>query len=206
MPQDKLSRINDQLLITGENPVPVEDDGSNEWNVCSAAFNIFAAQLERHGWNFATGIEALNRVGDSPDNQFDDAFAKPDGCLHIVWVRLDDRAPFAWRIIDNKVCLTRGSPAAVVTAKFVRDVDESEWSNVFGEALNLYIRAGIYEGIKKDFGAARTLRAEGEVWLAEARTRTDQQQPKRALFRSRLKQSRLTRRPVWPRNMPDNVE
>src|SRR6185436_18658611 len=128
MPQDKLSRINAMLLLANENPVAVEDDGSNEWNVCNAGFQIFEARLEQHDWKFATSVVALNRIGDSPDNLFDDAYAKPNGCLHLIWVRVNDVRPLTWRIIDNTICLSAGTlVAGAVTAKFVRDVDESKW-------------------------------------------------------------------------------
>jgi hypothetical protein len=103
---DKLSIIADELVITGNTVPQTADDGSDEWNVCSAAYEAAVAEtIEAHSWSFDTQISSLVRVGASPDDLFQDAFAKPNACLHLIWVRVNDQT-VDYKIINNHVCLT----------------------------------------------------------------------------------------------------
>jgi hypothetical protein len=46
---DKLSTIADELAITGNNVPQTADDGSDEWSVCSPAYEAAVAQtIEAH--------------------------------------------------------------------------------------------------------------------------------------------------------------
>lgn len=200
MAQDKLSIINSELAKTGNNLVAVEDDGSDEWTACSPAFDD-AVELttERHTWNFGSNIVAVNRVGNSPDDLYDDAFAMPQGSLRLVWVRLND-ASVDYKIIGNKICLSSGG--GTVTAKIIVDPGSQNWPPIFAAVIRLHVRAAIYRGLHEDAAQADREEAKAEHMLQEARTVVDQNAPKRAMFNSRARSSRRVRRP-WVRSPAD---
>lgn len=190
---DKLGIINDVLAETGNNLVAVADDGSDEWTVCSPAYEkAVKSTVEIHNWSFDTNVATLNRVGDSPDDLFNDAYAKPDGALSIEWVRIND-APGDYRIINNQICLS--SRGYVVTCKFTIDNGAANWPPLFADIIRLLVRAAVYRGLHEDPGQADKEESKAMAVLQTAMTRVDQDQPKRALFNSRAISARYTRRP-----------
>jgi hypothetical protein len=200
MPYDKLSIINDELAKTGNNLVTVEDDGSDEWNVCSPSFdNAVDLTIERHDWNFGTRISVLSRVAASPDDLYQDAYPMPSGSLALVWVRLNDQT-VDYKIIGNQICLT--AHGLTPTAKYVIDPGAANWPPIFAAIIRLHVRAGIYRGIEEDAASADKEEEKAELMLQEARTRIDQESPKRAVFNSRAITARRVRRP-WV-NSPDD--
>ena len=70
-------------------------------------------------------------------------------------------------------------------------------------ALTMFVRSGIYEGFHEDQAAAEKTWAAGERYLQMARTRYDQQKPKRQFFNSRIGAVRRIRRP-WPQSGINN--
>lgn len=195
---DKLATITDCLLLKGQFVPANEDDGSKEWNVCSAAYDHGVAHLlEEHDWKFSTAIEVLTRSGDSDDPDYDDAYSRPNGCLHIIWVRFasgegDEYVPADYKIVGNQILLDDGD--GIVKAKFVVEPDATEFPAMFNSALRELVYAGIESGLKHDAKQAAGHQAAADVFLQRARTRTDQQEPKRALFRTRHRSARLARR------------
>jgi hypothetical protein len=199
MANDKLSIVQTSLQLTGNYVPNVADDGSDEWNVASAAYEAaIDSTIEAHDWNFATVIVTLVRAGDSPDDLFTDAYNKPADSLAVVWIRIND-VPMDYKIIGNQICLN--SFAGTVTLKYVRIPDAGSWPPMFVDCVRAQVMAGIYRGLNEDLGAARDMDAQALRKLQDARTRTDQEQPKRALFNSRLRAARRMRRP-WLETPP----
>jgi hypothetical protein len=60
--------------------------------------------------------------------------------------------------------------------------------------------SGIYNGINEDYAQCDKFYQMAEMTMQQARTRADQETPKRAPFNSRLAMARRVRRP-WP-SMP----
>ena len=200
MAQDKLSIINSELAKTGNNLVAVEDDGSDEWIACSAAYDdAVDLTIERHSWNFGSAIVALNRVGNSPDDLYSDAYAMPPGSFRLVWVRLND-ASVDYKIIGNQVCLSAGGQA--VTAKYIINPGIQYWPPIFAAVIRQHVRAAIYRGLHEDAAQADREEVKAEHILQEARTTVDKNAPKRAMFNSRARSSRRVRRP-WVRSPAD---
>lgn len=71
----------------------------------------------------------------------------------------------------------------------------------FMTALGRFVMAGIYRGLHEDIPSAQATEREAMAMLSEAKARSDQEQPKRAMFNSRLVASRRVRRP-WPQIPP----
>jgi hypothetical protein len=197
MNYDKLSIINAELAQTGNTTVAVVDDDSEEWNVCSPAYDVAVdVTVERHDWNFGTQIVNLQRAGTSPDHQYTDAYAMPQGFLSIVWVRLANGQldqSVDYKIIGNQICLSSNNMTAI--CKCVVDPGVQNWPPLFIAVIRLLVRAAIYRGLMEEAGQADKEEAKAEMVLGEARTRVDQNAPKRAMFNSRVKMARRVRRP-----------
>jgi hypothetical protein len=197
-PVDKLSLINRALAQTGENTVNQADDGSDEWNTCSPAYETaLGVMMEDHGWSFATDVRTIPPAVSPPsDDQFDTAYPLPADLVHLIWVRVNDM-PCVYDLLAGQLVLNaQGGPPppvppqtpAIVTIKgvFQTNADPSKGTPRFVAALEAYVIAAIFGGLKKQFDMADA-----------ARTRHDQQKPKRAMFNSRITASRRIRRP-WP--------
>jgi hypothetical protein len=193
MATDKTSIIQEALALTGNNVPPVADDGSDEWRVGSVAYETAVDGLiEAHSWNFATVVATLVRAGASPDDQFTDAYNRPVASLALVWVRAND-VPVDYKIIGGQICIN--ATGQVVTCKYVRQPDPGSWPPMFTDCVRALTMAGIYRGLNEDISAAQSMENRSLQMLQDARTRTDQEQGKRALFNSRLRTSRRVRRP-----------
>lgn len=187
---DKLNMINTALSLTGNNEVNTEEDGTEEWRVGSAAYeSAIKTLLGSHDWNFGTKIVALNRVGGSDDEDYEDAYAKPANTLGLAWVKVDNY-PADWKILGNKVLVNASSG---VKAKIVLQPEPDEMPSLFIEALTCLVKAGCYEGLNEDPGEARNQRAEAKMHLDMAKHRTDREAARRPAFVSRMKAVRNKR-------------
>jgi hypothetical protein len=193
MPNDKLSIIQAALAMTGNNIPQVADDGSEEWNMASVVYETSVDGLiEAHNWNFSTNIQTLVRLGAALDANYTDAYNKPADCLHVIWIRVNG-VPIDYKIVNNQICVNASSQA--VTVKYVRIPNNGSWPPMFVDCVRQSVMAGIYRGLNEDIAAANGMDAQALRTLQMARTRTDQEQPKRALFSSRLRAARQVRKP-----------
>jgi hypothetical protein len=180
---DKLSILNAALALTGNNEVHEEEDGSEEWRVPSAAYEEgLKYLLGQHDWKFGTQIYTLSRVGDSDDENFTDAYAKPVNALGLAWVRIDGY-PADYRVVGNRILV---DAASGVKAMVVLRPDPGEMPPLFLTALNCLVKAGCYEGLNEDPTEARNLRKEAEGYLQLAKTRGTSEGSVRPAFQSRM--------------------
>lgn len=208
-PIDKLSLINGCLAQTGDNTVSVADDGSDEWNVCSPTYErALAAVCEDHSWSWLTDVRTLEASPTAPsDDQFDTAYPLPDELVHLIWVRIDDR-PCVWGILNGELVVnSQGGPPppsppvtpAAVTIKgiFSTNSDLTNGTPTAVMAMQHFVFSGIYRGLHEDTANADKMFGLANSILERAKTRHDQQLPKRSMFNSRITASRRIRRP-WP--------
>lgn len=209
-PIDKLSCINGALAQTGDNTVAVADDGSDEWNVCSPAYErALAYMMESHGWSQATEVRTLQPSPTAPsDTQFDTAYDLPSDLVHLILVRIDGLA-CDWGILNRQLVVnSQGGPPppvpaltpAAVTIKgvFSTNADPTFATPTFVVALTAFVMSGIYRGLHEDVGQAELMWNSGKAMLEEAKFRHDTQLPKRSMFNSRITAVRRAGRP-WPR-------
>lgn len=236
-PVDKLTLINQQLALTANNLVATADDGSDEWNCASAAYEYAIEYMfDSHDWKQITNVVVLQPTGIAPsDSEFDTAFAKPADCIHVIWVRVNQggtttgvppisgfNLPLVYQILNNQIVVNLfnqppgtppppGTPSPTVTMKYVSSAPPivvagqqqagnaaNQMLRTFMTALGRFVMAGIYRGLHEDIANARAEEAVAMKLLQEARTRSDQEQPKRAPFNSRITASRRVRRPFPP--------
>jgi len=223
-PVDKLSLINRALALCGDNPVNVQDDGSDEWNVCSPAYeNGLSYLMEQHNWAFATLVKQLVPSNVRPPNvQWDTAYPLPADLTHLIWVRINQQedqllasitpSPVLYDIenVGGFPCLVTNSqggppppdPPVTPTPITIKYVSQLFSDPTFGTptlvvALQHYVMSGIYRGLHEDLQEATSMLKIAEMTLQQARSKYDQQKPKRAMWNSRITAARRIRRP-WP--------
>lgn len=225
-PIDKLSCINAALALTGDNQVAVADDGSDEWNVCSPAYErALGYMMDSHSWGYATQVIVLQPSPTPPqDTAWDTAYPIPSDCIHIIWLKINQNTtdsptsttatPVLYDIAGTPngpviVVNAQGGPPppnppavpAQITLKYVSNQatlsDATSGTPTFITALQAFIQSAIYRGLHEDVVEAASMEKMGERLLQMARTRYDQQKPKRQFWNSRMAASRRIRRP-WP--------
>ena len=225
-PVDELTVINSSLLLTGDNVVAVADNGSDEWNVCSQAYQTALGYImENHGWGFATVVVTLQPSPTPPqDTDWDTAYPLPPDLVHLIWAKINQNANNALPMNTAQLALynimgtptgpvlvinAQGGPPpptppavpATVTIKYISNAgalcDSTNGTPMMIVALQRFIMAGIYRGLHEEVAEADKCEATAMQLLQQARTRYDQQKPKRQVFNSRMRASRRMRRP-WP--------
>lgn len=219
-PVSKLDCINRALAVTGNNLVSVLDDGSVEYGVCSPAYeDALAVLLEESNWGFCTKVSVLTASPTAPaDTDWDTAYVLPADLIHIVWVKINQNTDDPVSGQTNQLTLydilagqlvinAQGGPPppatpqtpASVTMKYVStdNADPTVGTPMFVRALTSYVMSAIYRGLHEDNAAAKEAWQAAEATTQRAKTRYDQQKPKRAFWNSRITAARRVRRP-WP--------
>lgn len=199
-PVDKLTLINRALAQLGDNTCNVIEDGSDEYAISSAAYeDALAVMLEEHGWVSATKVNAALPASPTPptDDEFDTAYPLPADLLHLIWVRINN-VPADYDILAGQIVL-RTLGTGTVSIKYVStdNSDPTAGTPMFVRALMAYVMSGIYRGLHGDTANADKLFAMADQLCQRARTRSDQQKPKRQLWNSRVSAARRTRRPTF---------
>lgn len=198
-PIDKLTLMNSALAITGDNQLTALADGSDEYAVVGPAYDrALAFMLENHGWVHAVRVESgLTASATAPvDEQYNTAYAIPPECLHLIWVRRD-LVPADYTIVGDEIWVRDNGSPGVLSIKYVT-TDQSDpdlGTPTFVLALQTFVMSAIYRGLHGDKAEAAVVHKEALAISQSARTRSDQQKPRRALFNSRLMASRRVRRP-----------
>ena len=223
-PLAKLDIIDSALVATGDNLVAVVNDGSDEWNVASPAYERgLSYAMESHSWGYATQTVVLQPSSTPPqDTDFDTAYPIPPDCVHVIWIKINENNPTTsnepfltlWKIggtTHGPVILVnaQGGPPppnppvtpAQITMFYISNAgplcDATFGTPTLILALQSFVMSGIYRGLHEDMAEADKLWMAGEQMLQRARTRYDQQKPKRQFFNSRIGAVRRIRRP-WP--------
>jgi hypothetical protein len=209
-PVDKLGIINSGLSQTGDSLVAVADNGSTEWGVCSPAYERGLGYItESHPWSWVTDWKTLQPSPTAPhDDRYDTAFPLPPNLVHLIMVRMND-GPCNWDFLNGQLMVNaRGGPPppsvptvpfpVSIKGIFSTNADPVNATPTVVLVLQMFVMSGIYRGIKKDTTEANNLWKAAHAMLNEAKARHDMQQPKRAIFRSRMTLSRRSRRPGSP--------
>jgi hypothetical protein len=217
-PVDKLSLINRALRACGDNQVNAADDGSEEWDCASAAYETWLAYIiEGHPWAWGKTVVTLPPAANVPnDPMWDTAYNLPADLVHLIWVRVDDR-PSVYQLVMGPTTSgptpqqlyvnAQGGPPrpvppqtpAPLTIQYISSItsDVTFATPTLVLALEGFVISGIFSGLHKDYAQHKEAMLAARSYLADAQTRHDQQMPKRALYNSRMTAARRVRRP-WP--------
>lgn len=187
---DRITIINDALLVTGNEQLNVEFDGSPEWTVAESAYRRAVRwALSKKTWNFATtSADLVGLLSSSPSKVLDKAYALPADCLHIETAFLNTAPLTEYELIDNKFCCRFDSG---VSLKYVRAPLPGQWPGGFVELVTIKTEAYILRGLNEDTDNARRRDNDAVNELNELRTQVDQQEPGQVVFRSRTGERRL---------------
>jgi hypothetical protein len=210
---DKLKIINEALINTGNNPVNVYDDTSDEWIAADNAFeqNVLWL-LGQRDWNFGTAQTGLQRLGDSNYPGFKDVFAKPVDCIQLINVwRVDDQErldrwvksyshamadvtppSLTYTIIGDNIHTT--APMGVSCKYMPFPVGAQEWSVGFVGCLRAKIEANLYRSLNEDLNTAAAWEKYADELMRQAISRNAQEDPTKAMFKSRLEKTRMIRK------------
>jgi hypothetical protein len=223
-PLAKLDVIQSALSVAGDNVPSTANDGSDEWSVASPAYERWLAyMMATHSWGYATQTVVLNPSPTPPqDTDFDTAYPLPSDCIHVIWLKINENSPNSsnvptltlWKIAGTPtgpviVLNAQGGPPppnppvvpAQITLYYISNAgalcDVTNGSPIFVMALEQFVLGGIYQGLHEDVATANVEYKAARELLQEARSRYDQQKPKRQFFNSRIGAARRIRRP-WP--------
>lgn len=209
---DKLSIINSALISISRGPVAVADDNTPEWIYGSEAYErALPAMLSKRDWKFQTAVSACTRVGASSVPGFSDIYAKPAHCLHLIaaystttagqvtversyWYSREKLSVprFDYRMIGDQIHCAEPDG---VTALYVQaPLTDKEWHPAFREALVETMIAMLERSLNRDTDAAKLAIAMAAGALDEASSRTDNQEPRKAAFRTQIRAARRLRR------------
>ena len=210
---DKLKIINQALINTGNNPVNVYDDTSDEWIAADNAYeqNVIWL-LGQRDWNFSTEQSGLVRLGDSNYPGFKDVYAKPADCIQLInvwraddqqkldnWVKAyshamaDVRPPaLTYTIIGDNIHTT--APLGLYCKYTPFPVGAQDWSVGFVACLRAKIEANLYRSLNEDLNTAAAWEKYSDELLRQAISRNAQEEPTKAMFKSRLLMARQIRR------------
>lgn len=210
---DKLKIINQALINTGNNPVNVYDDTSDEWIAADNAYeqNVIWL-LGQRDWNFSTEQTSLVRLGDSNYPGFKDVYAKPADCIQLInvwrtddqqkldnWVKAyshamaDVRPPdLTYTIIGDNIHTT--APLGLSCKYTPFPVGAQDWSVGFVACLRAKIEANLYRSLNEDLNTAAAWEKYSDELMRAAISRNAQEEPTKSMFKSRLLMARQIRR------------
>lgn len=192
---DKLTIINNALVNTGNDPVNVLNDPSDEYIVANRSFERWIKFLTaRHSWPFATTTELLVRVPDA-DNKSrrysKNGFRLPQNTLHVKEVYRDTHPLTDYEIMGTVLSCNYDSEIYAVVVKMA---PEDNWHPMAEEILTRYVEAGCLRGLNEDQSGADRREQSAELLLEEARPHADQQNPARNIYKSTIATARRRRR------------
>lgn len=197
----KRSIIDDALANTANNLSVDTDqtadtaDQTAEWRNGSRAYDReIRILLQRHPWSFAKETAALDQADedDNPSNRYGYAYEWPYGALWLQKVEVPGGAGIEYEIIGQYICTDYdGTDDDAPIATYVVQPQASDISDLFFECLRTKVEVSLLRSLNEDYGEAnaRDKMAE-QMLLPLARTRTDQQAPKRRAFKSRILERR----------------
>lgn len=212
---DKLTVVNNALIATGNEPVTT-DDGSAQWIAASTAYDrMLPLVLYKHNWKFQTSTLQLPRLGASTYPGYSDIFQKPVDCLHLENVWRTDLAAimppqYGWLgvgwtavmppALDYKIIgdqIHCAAPNGVTALYVINSVAAIAANPGFIETLTREVESLLYQGLNEDKdGAVATKKLAAEE-IGEARSKTDQESPRRAAFRSSFLERRRHSKVGW---------
>ncbi|MBX5001887.1 hypothetical protein HJB72_28605 [Rhizobium lentis] len=192
---DKLTIINNALVATGNEPVNVLNDPSDEYRAANAAFDRTVRFLAaRHTWPFAMTTDPLTRVpdADNKSRRFSkNGFRLPPDMFHLKEVYFGTCIFTEYEIIGNVLSCNFDSD---IYAAVVKAPADAQWHPMAEEVITRYVEAGCLRSLNEDFAEASRREQSAELLLEETRSHVDQQNPGRNTYKSKIAVARRSRR------------
>lgn len=191
---DLLTIANRALVATGNRPLTVLNDGTDEWQVVDTTLQRHIDDLlSGHPWAFARKSADLVKADDddNPSIEFDYAHRLPADCLHLVAVYSDGAPTTDYRIYGRLVCLDQD---ADIQVEYIAEPADSAWHPQATEILTRMLEIGLLRGMNEDDTEADKREILLEQKLGRARAAADQENPARNTYRRTASEARNRRR------------
>jgi len=167
------------LLRIGAQPIASLDEGTAEAEVAAGLYaGARDAMLSAHPWSFATGQEALPRLGAEPVADFPHAFQLPAGFLRALSAGTSGQGRgLRYRLFEDR--LHANAPEVVLT--YVFRPDEAAFPAFFAMALVARLAAEFCVPLTESASRAQMLFQMAEAELRAARRADSQQASTQAL-------------------------
>jgi hypothetical protein len=206
----KIEIIRDALDDAGHD-LGSADEGSPEWIKGSRAYErMLPVVLAQHNWKFRTQIgDDLARIGASNYPAYTDIYEMPGSCLHLIsawdkdaaamtpdlpqfWFSRQKVAPprLDYQVIGGHIHCSAPNGIAALFVPF--PANDLEWPALFREAFVRAISSVLHKSLNDDIDAADKAEQQQMFITADAKARTDNQEPRKAMFRT--SRTRHTRR------------
>ena len=213
---DKLQICNNALVATGNQPVSMIDDGSDEWIAVSNFYDRALMKIMvAHDWKFALNIAPMNRIGSSNYPGFEDIYELPADCLLLrtaydarvaalipvidTWTISEDGInlpPMDYRLIGSNQlhCICPQGAYAFYVQNPAQGTVPSFNVVGFVEAVTTEVEAFLVRGYNEDWESVPTMLKLAEKALVDGREQDSGQEPRRIFFRSPMLEKRRRRR------------
>ena len=166
-----LSIFNAALTAQGMQEIVSENDGSAEFRVLARNWPaIVEAELEDGAYNFGKLRTTLhNRTAGSLG--YSDAFLVPETAIHVRRVHLEDcpRSDVDWVQDGSHIHVNSRGPIVI---EYLTVADEHLWSANFVRGVQMKLEAVILRSLKEEFGEAREMEEQAEIYFQRARTKS----------------------------------
>lgn len=178
-----LSIINAALLAHGQESV-AENDGSEEWRVCSSQWpTIVEAELEDGNYRFSKE-EVTVTAYSSGKFGYDNAYQVPATALYVrnVWAidSAGNRYDIAWCQDATHVHMTHNDGCVI---EYVLVPDESVFTANFAAGVKSAMEAVILRSLKEEYAEAREFDDKALYFFQRARSKSSNARSKDAPYR-----------------------
>lgn len=191
MSAEQIKIINAALTRTGNNQITGLDDGSVEAEIAAANYEeVVWEELSDHPWSFAKKSAELNKLAETPENEWTYVYEEPADLLELVTVT-QSKAGVAYERNANKIFSHADNTNTAVFCEYIARVEETLWPGKFRAAIIERLEALFIRALNEDYSAAEARERDAEIGNRRARFGDSKNQTPR-----RRKVSRLT---LWRR-------
>lgn len=180
-----VSFVNRALALLGEEPITALL--STESSTAAVAVSLYEPTKEMllgcWPWKFATKRKALNRLTDTPTDEWNYQFSMPSDFLLL---HRTDVAAGSWAMQADQAGTDEGqlrmySDHSAVTIEYTADLDEAYFPNYFQEALVMELAARMAAPISERADLVQLYQAQAREALSKAKAIDYNQEPARLI-------------------------
>jgi hypothetical protein len=161
------------LVMIGAEPISSLDDDTTEGVACRTLYEPTARdELSQYRWRFATGMEQMSRLADTPATKWSAAYQVPPNCLVLSTVYVNGNPIRFDRYEDNVYC--DASETDEVFAEGIYRVDEQFWPPYFERLMVYRMASQLAHSIAAQVDTSELLDRRALRHAALARTRDAQ--------------------------------
>lgn len=161
------------LVLIGVDPITSFEDGTAESQACATLYDdVYEGELSLYNWRFATGLQELTPLVDTPVARWEKAYLVPPGCLLIRGVFHNDfKIPY--ERYENKLYANTTDDDTLV-CEFTYKPDESQLPAYFVQAMVMRMASVLAAAVTDDDQKTAIWDAKADAAFMKARLRESQ--------------------------------